>query len=665
MINKRASTLNEYGFLRLGLVVPDLRVADVAYNTDAIIAALKTISGQGCQMALFPDLCITGYTCGDLFWQSLLLEKSCQALLSITRAVNKYQISTFVGLPLMIHGHLFKASAFIDPQGLEGIVLKKPLSYDEQRWFTDPLEFDQQTLLLDGLEVPLGTNLIFQARNMPECAMWVENSLGNCCGHSSHYECPPALATILLNTFAYRESPGMADSMRENIRFQSKFFTSISAFVSNGLNESSSDGVYSGAAFIAENGDSLAEATQLRFDTQSVLADVDLQRIVQQRLACRIDREMDNEKPYRLIQFDLPSTKNDPLSKFCLREISQTPFVPRDTEKHEDFCREAFTIQSSALARRMKHIGVKTVVLGLSGGMDSSLALLVCVHVFKLLSYDIQGILAVSLPGPGSSIVSRDHTRQLAGMMGVKFREIPIDQALAQHFDDIGHDPQVFDHTYENAQARERIQILMDLANQTGGFVVGTGDLSEIALGWCTYNADQMSMYHVNAGVPKTLVRAELEWYADVYCKGQDASLIYEICAKPISPELMPLDQNQTSSQKTEELIGPFILHDFYLFYLLKFGFSPKKIFALAQQAFFGMYSEQEILHWMKVFYDRFILQQYKRSAAPDGPRVFEVGLSPHKDWCMPSDASPALWLESIQKLEEEIRVGEKNHTDD
>ena len=658
-MTRKNFSLLKFGYLRLAVVTPELRIAEVDYNISEIISALEVLAGQGCQVALFPELCVTGYTCGDLFHQTLLLEKAHQALEVLAVASKKHGILTVVGLPLVVNGKLFNCAALIGGEGVLGIVPKTHLpnqnEYYERRWFSSSDNIREETVIINGQEIPVGTDLLFQASNMPECRIGVEICEDLWVTTPPSSDMALAGASVLFNLSASSEGVGKADYRRELVRQQSERCVAAYALACCGPNESSTDVVFSGQAMIAENGILLVESEPFKFSTQISIADIDLQTLVHERLKRKAYLEGAVGQRYRIIQFELAQPARMDLSQKLLRPISPTPFVPSNPAELAKQCQEAFTIQSVGLARRLKHTGASIVTLGISGGIDSTLALLVCIKAFEILGLDRQGIMAVSMPGPGTRPKTESRSQKMAEMLGVNLREIPIDEAIAQHFIDIGHKPDQYDTTYENAQARERTQILMDLANQIGGFSVGTGDLSELALGWCTFNADHMSMYHVNAGVPKTLARGIIEWYAGNQSNRELAAILMDVCAEPISPELLPLTIDQEQNQKTEEIIGPYILHDFFLYHTLKHACEPRKLFLLTCQAFEGTYSSTEILRWMKVFFTRFFSQQYKRSSMPDGPKVVSVALSPRGDWRMPSDASAALWLKVIVDLESEL----------
>jgi len=650
------------GFLRVAVVAPELRVADVDFNTAAIAAALEQVASDGCQIALFPELCVSGYSCGDLFYQSLLLERALGALQTLSECAAWRGTAVVVGLPLALEGRLYNCAAFLGPGGgILGIVPKTYLpntnEFYEERWFTSGRLCSAETVCIGGQAVPFGTDLLFRARNVPGCTAGIEICEDLWAANPPSGDMALSGATLILNPSASNELLGKAGYRRDLVRQQSARCHAAYLYAGAGPGESTTDAVYSGHSIIAENGIILAETGRFCFTTQLAKADVDLERLAHERLK-NSSFSADPGLEYRTVGFDVMGPEPPSAERLLLRPLSRTPFVPLDPGLRADHCREIVTIQSTALARRLKHTGSTHVTLGVSGGLDSTLALLVTVRAFDMLGLDRHGIVAISMPGPGTTSRTSGNAETLAGLLGTSLRRIPIADAVRQHFRDIGHNEAAYDVVYENAQARERTQILMDVANQVGGFAVGTGDLSELALGWCTYNGDHMSMYHVNAGVPKTLVRYLVEWCAESEFKREAGAVLLDICATPITPELLPLGEGEALRQKTEESIGPYILHDFFLYYTVRYLFAPRKVFFLACQAFGGAYAPREILGWMRVFYRRFFSQQFKRSAMPDGPKVGSVALSPRADWRMPSDASASLWLQQVDALEAEQPAG-------
>jgi len=650
-------SLTAMGFLRVAVVAPELHVADVTYNVRAIITALAEAAARGCRLVVFPELGITGYSCADLFYQSLLRHQARAALRQIATAAAQHQIAAVVGLPLEVGGRLYNCAAFISGEAVQGIVPKTYLpttnEYYEERWFTSSRNCPVSAVDIDGTTVPFGPDLLFQARNMPGCTMGIE-----ICEDLWAVEPPSgamalAGATVLLNPSASDELLSKSDYRRELVKQQSARCLAAYLYAGSGPGESTTDVIWGGHSLIAENGTILAETERFQFSSQMAAADIDVQRLTHERVKNSSFSAATPPHAYRTIPFTLPEPAASAQPVPLLRPLAKTPFVPADPTQRAQHCQEIFSIQSTGLAKRLKHTGLTRVSLGLSGGLDSTLALLVTIQAFDILHLPHDGIVAATMPGFGTSARTRSNAERLAGSLGITLRQIPICDAVRQHFHDIGHDEQTPDLTYENAQARERTQILMDIANQIGGLVVGTGDLSELALGWCTYNGDQMSMYHVNAGVPKTLVRYLIDWCAESLFTGETAAVLRDIAATPISPELLPLSAEEKLVQETETAIGPYVLHDFFLFYAVRYAFSPRKIFFLASQAFATRYPPAEILHWMRVFYTRFFANQFKRSAMPDGPKVGSVALSPRGDWRMPSDASDALWQHELDALDQ------------
>ncbi|MCS7055486.1 MAG: NAD(+) synthase [Thermoflexales bacterium] len=657
------------GLLRVAAISPTLRVADVGFNTRATIAALEAARGQGCALAVCPELGLTGYTCGDLFRQSSLMEAAQAGLLEIAEAVGRIGISAVVGLPVPVDGRVFNCAAFVSSGRVLGLVPKTYLpnynEFYEQRWFSPARFATAQHVTLDGQPVPFGTDLLFAAEDMPDCVIGIE-----ICEDLWAVEPPSgamarAGATVLLNLSASPEQLGKVDYRRELVRQQSARCIAAYLYAGSGSGESTTDVVYSGHALVSENGNLLAETERFHFDTQAAIADLDLQRLRHDRWLNTTYFAAGGAHAFRTLSFRLGDAHADILQRELRRPLTQTPFVPSDRAARAKHCREIFAIQSTGLAKRLAHTGARKVTIGVSGGLDSTLALLVAARAFDKLGLPREGIVGITMPGFGTTRRTRSNAWALMQALGVTAREVPIHAAVGQHFADIGHDPNRHDVTYENAQARERTQILMDVANQIGGFVVGTGDLSELALGWATFNGDHMSMYHVNAGVPKTLVRYLVDWCADEEFAGETSRVLRDISASPITPELLPLKDGHLQ-QETEATIGPYVLHDFFLFYHVRYGYPPRKVFYLARQAFKGAddqlghtYDDAEILKWLDVFYTRFFAQQFKRNAMPDGPKVGSVALSPRGDWRMPSDAQSALWRDEVAAIRQALAIPE------
>jgi len=647
------------GFVRVAAISPELQVADVQFNTQRIVEALQSAAARGCRLALFPELCVTGYSCADLFDQVLLREKARAALAEVAAATARLGIAAVVGLPFEVGGRLYNCAAFLAGGQVLGLVPKSFLpnsnEYYEERWFTPADRCGAQAVELDGAVVPFGAGLLFAADNLPGCTIGIEICEDLWSVSPPSEDMALAGATVLLNPSAGDELLGKVEYRRALVCQQSGRCLAGYLYAGAGPGESTTDVVYSGHSLIAENSTLLAETERFRFSTQVAVADLDVQRLTQERLRSSSFAAACPRQVHRVVRFQLPQPPAPEGKPQLLRPLSQTPFVPADPAQRARHAQEIFGIQSTGLAKRLRHTGLSRVTLGISGGLDSTLALLVTIRAFDILGLERSGIVAITMPGFGTTARTRSNAERLAEFLGVTLRRIPIVGSVRQHFQDIGHDEAVHDLVYENAQARERTQILMDVANQIGGLVVGTGDLSELALGWATYNGDHMSMYHVNAGVPKTLVRYLVEWAAESEFQGEAAEVLRDICATPITPELLPPDGNGALQQKTEATIGPYTLHDFFLFYTVRFQFPPRKVFFLARQAFAGLHEPGDILRWMAVFYRRFFSQQFKRSAMPDGPKVGSVALSPRGDWRMPSDASSALWVQELEELRHEL----------
>ncbi|MBL7991748.1 MAG: NAD(+) synthase [Candidatus Kapabacteria bacterium] len=658
-----SSPAKHFGFVRMAVCSPELRVADVAFNTERIIEAAERAEALGADVLVLPELCITGYSCGDLLYQNLLLDEAKKALLYIAEATyeKKLDVALIVGLPMALDGKNFNCAAFIARGEIKGIIPKTYLpgtgEFYEERWFSSARDTVRTSILLGWRDIPFGADLLFRPETMPDCTIGVEIC------EDGWAAIPPSAnqalngATILVNLSASNEVLGKYEYRRMLVQSHSAQYLAAYCYAAAGAGESTTDLVFSGHSLIAENGTLLAETERFRFDTQIAVADVDVQRLTAERLKNNTFGSSRASAPARFINFefeDFSRPEADGMNKLQ-RPLSPTPFVPQDAALREAHCHEVFSIQTTGLAKRLKHTNTKTVVIGVSGGLDSTLALLVCAKAFDMLGLPRSGIVSITMPGFGTTERTRGNAEHLAEFLGTTLRIIPINDAVRQHFHDIGHDETTHDITYENAQARERTQILMDVANQVGGLVIGTGDLSELALGWCTYNADQMSMYGVNASIPKTLVRFIVQWCADHEFSGTTADVLHDICATPVSPELLPLKDGGTQTQETEKTIGPYELHDFFLYHFARFQAPPRKIMFLATHAFGTKYDTATLHKWLSTFFRRFFTQQFKRSAMPDGPKVGTVALSPRGDWRMPSDAAVALWTTELERISQEI----------
>lgn len=656
----KPTSLNLLGFLRVAVVVPEVFVADVEANTTAVLAALKHAAAQGCQLALFPELSLSSYSCADLFYQEILLSAVQRGLQKIAEATVQWKISAVVGAPFVVEGKAYNCGVFLSEGTLKGIVPKSFLpttgEYYEQRWFTPAYAATSKSIRFNGQEIPFGTDLLFRAQSFPQCVVGIEICEDLWTVQPPSADMALAGATVLLNLSASNEVLGKAEYRRELVQQQSARCLAAYLYSSAGPGESSTDVIYSGHALIAENGILLGESARFQFTTQSVVVDLDLTKLTHERLVNSSFSASTPLKSYRVLEFNLSESVTFTLPDIILqRPVTRLPFVPADDSRRSHHCREIFSIQATGLAKRLKHTQLSKIVLGVSGGLDSTLALLVTVKAFEMLGLPRQGIVTVHMPGFGTSPRTQENAEKLATLLAVHLRQISIIPAVLQHFRDLGHHPELQNTTYENAQARERTQILMDLANQVHGLVVGTGDLSELALGWCTYNGDQMAMYNVNAGIPKTLVRYLVQWVAETQYSANIANILADICATPITPELLPLGQDQTIQQKTEAVIGAYELNDFFLYYVVRQAATPLKILALAATVFGKEYSLAELLKGLEMFYQRFFANQFKRSAMPDGPKVGSVALSPRGDWRMPSDASCQTWLRELEYLRAEL----------
>jgi len=648
-----AIQLSSLGMLRVAVVSPELRVADVAFNAERIGAALSEAAGQGARLVVFPELSLSGYTCGDLFYQQLLLDEVRRAALEIAQQTEALGVAALVGAPLQLDGRLFNVALVLAGGRVCGVVPKTYLpntnEFYEERWFSSAFDLTQTTFEWGDEQVPIGTDLLFDNELYPDFCLGIEICEDLWAVNPPSGALALSGATLIANLSASPEMLGKQAYRRQLVAAQSARCLTGYLYASAGAGESSTDLVYAGHSLISEYGQVLEETGRFGFATDIALADLDLQRLGTERRRNNTFAASPRGSATRRIRLPLAQAACDSL----MRPVDPTPFVPSDPALRAERCREIFAIQTTALAKRLQHTGSQTAVIGISGGLDSTLALLVTVKAMQRLGRPLTEVVAVTMPGFGTTARTRGNAERLAELLGVTLKVVSIDAAVRQHFADIGHDESNHDIVFENAQARERTQLLMDLANQAGGLVIGTGDLSELALGWCTYNADHMSMYGVNAGVPKTLVRYLVDWCADEEFSGEISSVLHDIGATPVSPELLPPDENGEIAQHTEATVGPYELHDFFLFQVVRQHFAPRKVLILAEHAFAGRYPRAEILDWLKVFYRRFFSQQFKRSCLPDGPKVGSVALSPRGDWRMPSDASVALWLAELENLED------------
>ncbi len=646
----------ELGFLRVAVAAPELRVADVAFNARATAAAMRELAAKGVRLAVFPELGLTGYTCGDLFFQPSLRRAAANAAVELAKTAHGLGMLAFVGLPVEVAGRLYNCAAVLAEGRVWGLTPKTHLpnygEFYEQRWFSPAATLATDQAEMAGHWAWISNRHILGVRGPHPFSIGVE-----LCEDLWAVEPPSgrlalAGATVLVNLSASDELLGKSQYRRELVKQQSARCLAAYLYAGAGAGESSTDVVYAGHSLIAENGVVLAETERFSLNTRAAIADLDLERLTNERIKNTTFTGIRPapEKPVNEAWIELPPApalgRKSPAK--LARPIAPRPFVPEDASQRAARCEEIFQIQATGLAARLRHTGVKTVVVGISGGLDSTLALLVAVRAFDKLGLDHRGILGVTMPGPGTTTRTRGNAEKIVKLLGAKLQVISIEKAVAQHFADIGQNAGTHDVTYENSQARERTQILMDLANKHSGLVLGTGDLSEFAIGWCTFNGDQMSMYHVNAGVPKTLVRHLIDWCADSVFQGVTSKVLRDIADTPVSPELLPKGKRGELRQKTEETVGPYELHDFFLFHTVRVPCRPAKVLCLAEQAWVGKYSRKEIARWLEVFYRRFFANQFKRSAMPDGPKVGSVALSPRGDWRMPSDARPEVWLAEL-----------------
>ena len=643
-----------YGFIRVGSALPKCKLADCIYNTEELIQILQQANEKQIQILVFPELSITAYTCGDLFFQHSLLEYAEKGLNDIVKASQNIDVFAVVGIPIVIDNQLFNCAVAIYKGNILGIVPKSYLpnysEFQEKRWFSSAKQLLSNEIVLCGQKVPIGTDLIFKAEHIPYCKIGIEicEDLWSVIPPSSYQALSGA--TILLNPSASNELASKYDYRKQLISQQSSRCIAAYVYSSSGIGESTQDMVFSGHGLIYENGTLLKESERFMKETQLIYADVDLELLQNDRMKNTTFAENQNcHTAFREIIF---SMKPQTSIKELQRIVKPHPFIPENNEYLDKRCQDIFHIQVAGLARRIEHTKAKSVVVGISGGLDSTLALLVSVKACDYLGISPKHVIGITMPGFGTTDRTYQNALSLMEALGIQTREISIQKAALQHFEDIGHDVSIHDVTYENTQARERTQILMDIANKENGFVVGTGDLSELALGWATYNGDHMSMYGVNAGVPKTLIRVLVRWIAEYGSLSQKANeILLDVLDTPVSPELLPPDEKGNINQKTEEIVGPYELHDFFLYYVVRFGFSPSKILFLAENAFQGEYERATLLKWLKNFYHRFFMQQFKRSCMPDGPKVGTISLSPRGDWRMPSDAYNHVWMEEVNKL--------------
>ena len=631
------------GFIKVAAATPDIRVADVEFNTQNIINAMEEAQKNGAKILVFPELCVTGYTCSDLFDHSVLLKASRKALLEIAENTNDKDMLVFVGAPLEVNGKLYNVATAMNQGEIIGFTTKTFLpnygEFYEMRQFT-PGPQTVREIIFEGKKIPFGPQILFQAEGMEELVVAAEIC------EDVWSPVPPSIqaalegATVIVNCSASDETIGKDTYRRALISGQSARLISGYIYANAGEGESTTDLVFGGHNIIAENGTVLKESS--RYVNEIIYSELDLQRITGERRKNTTFQPLDEETLVR-VPFTVEETKT-----FLTRTFPKKPFVPSDEQTRAQRCEEILTIQAMGLKKRLAHTNARTAVVGISGGLDSTLALLVTARAFDMLGRDKKDIIAVTMPCFGTTDRTYQNACEMSKKVGATLIEVPIADAVNIHFRDIGHDPEDHSVTYENCQARERTQVLMDIANKTWGMVIGTGDLSELALGWATYNGDHMSMYGVNASVPKTLVRHLVKYAADDTKDEALKNVLYDVLDTPVSPELLP-PKDGDIAQKTEDLVGPYELHDFFLYFMLRFGYEPSKIFRIACMTFDGEYDKETIFKWLETFCRRFFSQQFKRSCLPDGPKVGTVALSPRGDWRMPSDACVAVWMKDLE----------------
>lgn len=634
------------GFIKVAAATPEIRVADTRFNAEAIIAMAGVAAERGAKLIVFPELCITGYTCGDLFLQPLLLRQAKQALVDIARRTAELDALIAVGLPFAWGGAVYNCAAMVSGGRILGLVPKKNIpnygEFYEKRYFASGYGLkDWDTLCLDGeMQTVFGPDLLFPHTSVPDLVVGCE-----ICEDLWVPEAPSVRlalngATVIVNLSASDETVTKDEYRKDLVSVQSARLVCGYVYAGAGDGESTTDVVFTGSRLICENGAVLAKADD---GSGLICTELDVERLAAERR--RMGVFTADGSDFVVCPWGGAAEQTE-----LTRHFSRAPFVPQDADNRAKRCQQVLQLQSLGLKRRVEHVNAKRLVVGVSGGLDSTLAMLVCAGTLDLLGRDRRDLLAVTMPCFGTTSRTRSNAELLAESLGAELRTVDISGSVTRHFEDIGHDPKALDVVFENAQARERTQVIMDIANGEGGLVVGTGDLSELALGWATYNGDHMSMYGVNGGVPKTLVRHLVRYYADTTDDTALRGVLMSILDTPVSPELLPAENGEIS-QKTEDLVGPYELHDFFLYYAVRWGYAPKKVYRLARYAFAGQYDKDTILKWLKTFYRRFFSQQFKRSCLPDGPKVGSLTLSPRGDWRMPSDASSAIWLAQLDEI--------------
>ena len=641
-----------FGFVKVAAAVPHVKVGDCKHNIEQIESQIIQANNQGVEIIVFPELSVTAYSCGDLFFQQILLDEAEMSLISLMNFTRSMNIIVVVGLPVAFRGGLMNCAAVLQKGKLLGLVPKTFIpnykEFYERRWFTSAADVQEGNVLICGQQVLVSARLLF---NTPSCTFGIEICEDLWAPIPPSSALAMAGADLILNLSADTDNTGKYDYLRSLVCQQSARLIAGYVYVGCGFGESTQDVVFSGKTFIVENGKVLSEGPRHSLEEFMTVSEVDVEYLRTQRRSnttFSANAALLGNMPIHVVE--TTGIMQEQAIELT-RTINPHPFTPSEGDSRDERCEEIFSIQCDGLAKRIVHTNCETVVVGISGGLDSTLALLVCARTFDRLGKSRRGIIGITMPGFGTTDRTYTNAIRLMQQLGITIREISIREACLQHFKDIGHNPEIHDVTYENSQARERTQILMDAANQMNGLVIGTGDLSELALGWATYNGDHMSMYGVNASVPKTLVQHLVRWAANNIGDDMTRDTLLDIVDTPISPELIPADQDGNIQQKTEDLVGPYELHDFFLYHTIRNGFHPRKIFMLACRAFDGKYDEEVIKHWLTTFYRRFFAQQFKRSCLPDGPKVGSVALSPRGDWRMPSDASAEAWIEECKAL--------------
>lgn len=634
----------KFGYVRVAASVPELKVANVEFNTKEVIKEIKSLNKEGVQIVTFPELCLTGYTCADLFSQDILITKSKEAIKEVMDETKSLDVISIIGAPIVCDNQLFNCAIVINKGEILGIVPKTYIpnygEFYEKRWFSTSNTLTSKTIKLFGCDVPIGIDLIFRDIEDSKFTFGIEVCEDLWSPKAPSVEAALNGATMIFNLSASNEVIGKYGYRKNLINMQSAKNVCAYIYSSSGVNESTTDLVFSGYAAISENGSTLVENNRFDFETNHIISDVDIQRLMNNRIKDISFMGIGAASNYRVVDIDLKDSNNN-----LVRVYDAYPFVPSNEAKRAERCNEIVNIQACGLAKRIKHTGMKKCVIGISGGLDSTLAFLVVIEAYRKLGISFDNLIGVTMPGFGTTGRTYNNALTLMKNYGVTMREVSIKEASLQHFKDIGLDPEDRSVTYENTQARERTQILMDIANKEGGLVIGTGDLSELALGWCTYNGDHMSMYAVNTSIPKTLVRYLVKYFADIESNEECKKTILDILDTPISPELLPPSKDGKIEQQTESVVGPYILHDFFLYHFMRYGASPDKIRYIANKAFDGMYDTETIDKWLKFFIRRFFNQQFKRSCLPDGPKVGTISVSPRGDLRMPSDADSSSWL--------------------